>query len=362
MRAMLAADAAEVRGDAAAALAIIERSAQLPQAAGFWRPWRVRRLQQLTMFGAQLPAWVTSRWVLAQASQSVAVTMRGPASRALRTAVELRGGLTDVPGIDQADRQCVVIDHDWVFRQLHLYEESALSRFCDLAPADLLAGAGDVQTWAAAPMRGLRLVARTPTELRWRDLASAAEVAVPNLGGAVGLGLGETVLGRLVPVAGGQMLDAAPLPVPEEVAADVAVAPECWVAVLRQAAAGDEALRRSFGGHDFELMHDVPRAVWLAALGVATPAHRSPRAAGRPCARRVLDVLAERRVLVVPDLDEADGWACLGAAIVEPEVAAALSALVTAEDALRLDRLADRLVGPARHVCLELADLPDEAA
>jgi hypothetical protein len=76
----------------------------------------------------------------------------------------------------------------------------------------------------------------------------------------------------------------------------------------------------------------------------------------------VLDVLAERRVLVVPDLDEADGWACLGAAIVEPEVAAALSALVTAEDALRLDRLADRLVGPARHVCLELADLPDEAA
>jgi hypothetical protein len=86
---MAAADEAELRGDAAAALAVIEQHLFGPDGKIFWRRERILRLSQLELFGPWLPAWVTSRWLLEQALQSFGPSKRTATERALRVAVEI---------------------------------------------------------------------------------------------------------------------------------------------------------------------------------------------------------------------------------------------------------------------------------
>ena len=66
-------------------------------------------------------AWVTSRWILAQAMQSLRNESRVKARRALKIAIEVRGGEEGLPGVDALDAKCKVLDHDWVHRQVFLY-------------------------------------------------------------------------------------------------------------------------------------------------------------------------------------------------------------------------------------------------
>ena len=68
--ARVAADAAEARGSADEALWVMESPAGQGNRP-WWRPWRRTRLLQLARWGELLPASVISRWILAQASQSI---------------------------------------------------------------------------------------------------------------------------------------------------------------------------------------------------------------------------------------------------------------------------------------------------
>jgi hypothetical protein len=153
MAVLRATDDAERRGDAVHALATM---ASHPDADGFWRPWRVRLLCQIAMFGPLLPRWATSRWTLAQALQHLGQPGGGPdrrVHRALDQAIELRGGRARLPGRDPIDAVCRVMDNDWVFRQLHLYELGGLRHFLDrVASPDLVAGADRIRDWAKSPM------------------------------------------------------------------------------------------------------------------------------------------------------------------------------------------------------------------
>ena len=132
--------------------------------------------------------------------------------RALRIAVELRGGPDHLPGMDEADAIATVIDHDWVYRQLVVYEYGGLATFLDRAAApDLVVGADRIQDWARSPMRVLRYEARTEQTLTLTDLTSGDHVEVPNLGAAAMVVPGECALGRLVPTCDGPMFEGMPL-------------------------------------------------------------------------------------------------------------------------------------------------------
>jgi hypothetical protein len=129
IRAMMMADEAEATGDAVATLEIMDAFATGPDGEFFWRPWRAKYLGQIAMLGPILPGWVISRWICSQAMQSLAEAKRGPMRRAFDLAVELRGGESSLPGVDLPDAHSRVLDHDWVYRQLFLYEFGGLDLF-----------------------------------------------------------------------------------------------------------------------------------------------------------------------------------------------------------------------------------------
>lgn len=87
-----AVDEAEARGDARAALGLIEHdvAAREEHEDGFWRPGRVLGLWQIALFGPVLPRWVTSRWVLAQAAHWMEPSRRRLWHKTFDTALEIR--------------------------------------------------------------------------------------------------------------------------------------------------------------------------------------------------------------------------------------------------------------------------------
>ena len=154
-----------------------------PDGKPFWRPWRVRYLTQLAGLGPLLPRWATSRWILAQALQALHEGSRDRTRRALEIAIELRGGEGELPGMDAMDAKCKVMDHDWVYRQVFLYELGGLHDFLRRrASADLVAGADRIREWARAPMGAYRLLDRAADVTTWEDLATGAEIRLANIG------------------------------------------------------------------------------------------------------------------------------------------------------------------------------------
>ena len=97
------------------------------------------------MLGPTMPGWVRSRWILAQALQWLDERNRGPAgrsARAVKVTAEIQGGLHRIRGVDLDDRRVKVMDHDWIYRQVFLYEEEGLRRFLRAGSTpDLVAGA-----------------------------------------------------------------------------------------------------------------------------------------------------------------------------------------------------------------------------
>ncbi len=359
-RAMMMADEAEARGDAVGALDVMEAFAVGPDGKDFWRPWRIEYLLQIATLAPILPPWVASRWVCNQAMQCLHDGNRDRQGRALDLAVALRGGRERLPGRNEADAHGQVVDQDWVYRQLFLYELGGLEFFARrVASSTLLAAADPVLDWARAPMGGYRFVGSTPATVTWRDLATGQARVTPNIGSAVFVLPGEHVIGRLVPTQGGELFETQPLLVPEPVAGSVAERPTEWFEILR-AAQGEpgEVEIVTHGRHHHSLLSDVPPMTWQMALldSEGLPPFDADDVAA-DMARVLLHVIS-RELEAGPGqrpLGEVDVWPCLGAALLEPYIVTALPDVARPGDREGLERLGEMLAEPAATFCREVA-------
>jgi hypothetical protein len=349
-----ATDAAEVRGDAWGALQLIERDLARRGDEVFWRPDRVERLLQLAHLGPCRPRWATSRWILAQAAQALDDASRARTHRASEIALDVRGEQID---LDDIDRRAKILDHDWVFREVYLYELGALPHFLSrIASADLIAGADRIHEWARAPMGGFRFLREEPLTLTWLDLADDSEVQSLNLGTATMLEPGDCAIGRLVTIDEGAMFETAPLLVPEPLARAVAEDPLGWVTLLADVSR-EQAIETSV--RDFRTLTDVPKIVQdLVLLETAEQLHDRP-----PQIERLVDVDALEQGLLraaleqqLPELHGSVPWPAVAATLLDPRVVASLADNVTADDAPKFRSLSCRLGGPAGNLCLEIAD------
>jgi hypothetical protein len=276
----------------------------------------------------------------------------------MELAVELRGGRASLPGGDPRDVLCTLMDHDWVFRQLQLYEFGGLRHFLErAASADLVSGADRIQEWAASPMGGFRLVASQPGTVTWQGLAGGEPVVTPNIGSGTLVAPGECVIGRLVPIEGGAMFEGAPLVVPDAAAQRVALDPTSWIDALRSTPGGTAGPDIAAAGDTSALLNDVPMPVWRYAVcesGGLTDRTSPPSSA--QLAKASLDLARAALEQGEPDEDELDPWSCLSAAVLYPSVAAALAETVRPADREVLVRLGEVLAEPAASWCHELAD------
>ena len=168
---MHAVDEAERRGDAQAALQLIHGRLVGPDGGPFWRPARINRLTQVVMLGSALPRWAVTRWVLAQARDGLGPPGDPVRRHCLARAIEVRGGTHGLSHHGEADAIAKIVDHDWVYRQLYLYELGGLARFVRTGVTpDLVAGADHLHDWMRAPMFALRLVDRAPDTVTWERL------------------------------------------------------------------------------------------------------------------------------------------------------------------------------------------------
>jgi hypothetical protein len=244
------------------------------------------------------------------------------------------------------------MDHDWVYRQLFLYDLGGLSDFARrVATPDLLAGADHIHSWARASMTALRLVERAPGTVRWQSLATGDELWLANLGSAATVIPGEHVIGRLVPIQDGVMLEGAPLVVPERTARQVADDPASWMEAV--AAARDDVCTAGF---EESVLSDVRQLVWeLALCDTSEP----PPEAARLTVYLARKALALARVcldgLAPCEPDAVDPWACLRAALLDVDLVRRLPGIATRRDAELFDRLSHLLAPPADVVCRDLA-------
>ena len=357
---MQAVDEAEARGDAAGALHLVETHATGSDGRFFWNPHRVARLAQVVQLGGLLPAWATSRWILEQSLIQFDPSLRLARQEAMRVAIELRGGPDELVGLDAIDARTKVMDHDWVHRQLLLYEYGALQRFLlAWATPDLIAGADRIEEWVAAPMRSLRLEGRDCGLLRWTDLASGEEVVTPNLGAAVLDEPGDCTLARVVPTADGQMLDGVPMGVREETAGRVAGDPDRWLDALRGTAAPDYFADLVHGNF---LVTDVPSNISVLALHDFLPTPM-PRDVGEgELAQAVIALARHTATEGETDPDPLDLWPCVAAELLAPDVLPQLTRLLGPADADWLRVLSRALPEPAGDVCRAIGSRLEDAA
>lgn len=361
------ADAAEARGDARAALEIISRPVDYPGV--FWRPWRIRRLEQLVALRPFLPPWAASRWLLSQALAWVDPTDRRH-REALEIAVDARGRRTLV-GRDATDAWSRVMDHDWVYRQLRLYDHGVLDRFLRrVAAPDLVAGADRVREWVGVPMDGFELVWETCRTSTWRRLSNGAEVEALNLGAGTLIHPDVAAIGRLVPLAEGWMFETAPLPVPLSVAQEVAAEPGDWVAAVRRACHDPSMAVSTTGLHDYELLTDVPRALRSDfvrelvdnAEDEVSAAELPPVGSSAEAAYLLLAVLrSDAFITEMADSDLAAGAPMLAGCLVEPTVSDLLACNVTSDDVPALERLAGVLTSPAAELAAMVGEIARSA-
>lgn len=368
MRLVVVADAAEARGDVAGALDVMTSHPLGPDGRFFWRRSRVSRLLQIQALQPVLPRWATSRWILEQALQCLDAASRGAGLAAIDIAIETRGGPDTLYGVDDAYARAKVMDDDWVYRQVFLYELGGLRRFLHGgAAADLVAGADRIHDWANASMGGFELLGETSRDQTWRELASRAELTLVNLGFGTLLDPGDCVIGRVVPVEGGAMFETAPLPVPEDLARRIAAAPASWQAALTEARREPHPDVCTFGLHDFGLLTDVPEMAWRARAHLDTCAAcgegdvcQGPQSTGGMLGEAVALVLsALARVRAGATVDtrcDASIGPCVAAALAEPLVADLFGSCLQESDRVPLIAMADQLAEPAASLCRWLAD------
>ncbi|PUA82438.1 hypothetical protein C7S10_01415 [Nocardioides currus] len=373
---MFEVDAVEARGDAAGALRLIEAMPLGPDGRPWWRPSRIRRLQQVVDLGESAPAWVWAKWVVSQAAQSTP----GDPVRAVEVATATRGGRRTLWGVDQVDAQAKVMDHDWVYRQLVLHEYAGLAAYLEQrAGQDLVRRAAGIDGWASAPMRALELVGEEATRIQWLDLASLEVVETINLGAAAMLADGECVIGRVVEADGTTLFESAPLCVPRDVARRVAAEPGEWLAVLADAcrdATSPILVHLVSRFHEFDLLCDLPPGIRRQVVQPEDPDLGSDQigTGGNGSEYDVALVLAALADEIDVEGDDDDGCSCgqdhsprplaslVAAALVEPGTVEALRPLLVPSDGRALMRLCRVLPEPADQVCRRLAIRVADAA
>ena len=362
-------DAAEARGDAATALDLIAAHPDGLDGKCFWRPERIRRLVQLVALGPILPGWATSRWILAQALQCLDEPTRGRALKAMEVAIHTRGGVGELQGTDEFDGRVQVIDHDWVFRQVFLYELGGLDHFLRrVATPDLLVGADRIEDWARTPMGAYRFCGESPRVLTWEDLGAGRTVETLNIGSATLLEPGDCAIGRAVPIEEGTMFETVPLQVPASAADRVVADPAAWLDAVagacRERDEDDDQPACRPGGHDFALLTDVPLVIRLLLQRIVADRGRVTRSM-RDADRLPHEAASFIRAAVRGELDHEEGvspWPSVAAALLEPRVSDFVLDGLATPDLPAVARLADNLAGPAADVCRWIArDLRESA-
>lgn len=349
---MLAVSRAEADGDADEALRLMQAQAVDQDGRLFWRPCRFERLAQVLVLGPDLPAWAVSRWLVAQAHDALYPTRDRRRRRAEELALEAIGGLERVSRSGDTEARCQLVDRDWVYRQVFTYDLGGLARFVrSQAAPELVARADRIHDWAQAPMCGLRLESLTAGSVTWARLDTGELLEHANIGSALFVEVGESVLGRVVPVLGGTMLEGPPLVVPDEVAAAVAADPAVWLTAVREAR--DELETASF---EPGVLHDVPTPVWEAML-LQWPVRPALGQCSAHLARRALETARECLASAdSPDSPAIDLWSCVLAALSSRSVVARVPDIATAEDVEVLRGLAEKMAPPADIVCRRLVD------
>ena len=229
----------------------------------FWSPERVGNLMHLAVLESVLPAWAYSRWILQQAVRWMDASQRGRFGRAYDSAVQIAGGPERYLGVDERDSICKLMDHDWVYRQLVLYEYGGLQHFLDrVASRSLIARADSIRGWASTPMGAYRMVSQSARPVTWWDLVNEREIETINIGCASLVIVDEHVLGRLVPTELGPMFESVPNVVPTDVAAQVALTAE-WMSALERGCHRESTPEETISTQIFEfsLLSDVSSAL-----------------------------------------------------------------------------------------------------
>lgn len=386
----LVADRAEAAGDVTVAASVLRSRPTLPDGRPFWRPERVRRLQQLVTFDGLLPGWVRSRWVLAQAAQWLDESNRRRHDRSLLDTARILGIPDPSSDSGAAER---LMDHDWVFRQLFLHEHGGLAHFVDdVAEPGLLAGADRVHEWVGVPMGAYQLLGAEPATIRWRDLRTEDRVTTANVGTAALLVPGDHALGRLVPTEDGSMFESGVLFVPGRAARTVAADPDRWTEAVAEAVRADlphEEQCRT-GGHAFAMVTDLPDVLrWIFVQDTAAVAAERPRTSDpevrvgpevEAAADLVVAAVVDRLECVLDDADAErryrecescegsfpcscddahwplDPWPAVTAALLEPAVPSLVAARLDPADAPSVEQLGRMLPAPSAAVCGWLVD------
>lgn len=349
--AMFAVNDAEARGDVEAALEIIHRTRDQLEKEQFWHPSRLERLEQMRLLGALIPRWAHSRWIAAQALQGTHARNKWRMAKAIKLALDVRGG--PHPDHDREDDRIQILDRDWVYRQAFLYDLGGLEAFLrHHASGDLIAGADRIWEWVRAPMRGARLLGRESRRLHWEDPATGEPLTTINIGAGLMVDDGECVIGRIVPIDDGLMFETAPLRVPEEVAYAVADEPEQWIDTMRDASGRSDGEPGEIWTHrglrDYGMLTDVPYGLVDLAMEAGLRAFRHP---GQEDGG--LDELFDHPT---------DYPACLAAWLVRPGTVEALRAGVPLEGLSALGGFAEFVHEPAASLIRDLTDHHEEAA
>jgi len=260
--------------------------------------------------------------------------------------------------VDEIDARCQLVDHDWVYRQLVLFDFGGLRHFlADVASPTLIESADNIREWADASMGAYRYVDEEPQTMRWFDLVNRREVETANIGSGSLLWTDAHAIGRLVPTRHGPMFESAPIFVPPDVASWVTEAPENWTTALQRGchreAPFDLRIRTRTAG--FPLLNDVPMSLRLDLAVVG-------EAAQRLLSRE--DLIAAEVAVVREAMQEDsdlcdetfDGWPVVGAMVLDAAIMIELAQSHAPEHAAGFLRLAARVASPASDICLALAE------
>lgn len=354
--ALEAANEREAAGDADGAIDVILTTPCGPDGALMWASWRMDRLIQLSFAAPVLSRWAHARWMVAQS----VIQLNRPAversNRAVAMAVEAQG---ESPITKLLDRQVWINDHDWMVHQLAVHDLGGLAAFLASKPA-VANLAGEVSSWADAPMGGYRLEREIDHEIVWTDLASGEEVTTINIGTAARTygSSGRCVIGRVVECDGVRLFSIPPAGVSEELARAVAVNPPEWLAAVKES--GEAFVLTALSrGQDAPLFTDVFDTEWSDELidpfdlehwGCDDGMELEPTP-------EEIDALAADAILGHLRRRDRSPW------INPPQVGAALLCLgvwtevvsrVGPEHAQGLADLSGRLVGPPADMCRQL--------
>ena len=229
---------AEAEGDVDRALEHYLASPHLPHAP------QERDLRDLQTFGDDTPGWAWSRWILRQAYRSLLLTQGERIDDGIFLTVGSAYADVDPDrpmGLAPREFCTRLAALDWICEQLCLFEYDGLADFLELRASPCLVRRADrIDEWACAGIGGYRLDDLESDRIRVTDLSDKTEMHLLNIGAAADLGVGSTVIGRVVPisVAPGAMFAVRPLEVDPSTAHDVAVAGAAgtsWLSPLGEA-------------------------------------------------------------------------------------------------------------------------------